>query len=150
MSKPTFRHLDEEKWQEVRTQQHPDGRRSVREKWLEFSEKCLALYAKWDPGMMVHAHGHQSDHVVFVLEGEMSCGDVRCAKGMHIWLPQGATFGPFIAGPEGVELYEVMMGDPRSFPADPEGWQKLLDEKGVVQLPNPPVDMPDWIEDTRS
>ena len=23
------------------------------------------------------------------------------------------------------------MGDPRSFPADPEGWQKLLDEKDV-------------------
>ena len=102
---------------QVRTQQHPDGRKSVWEKWLEFTPGCLSLYARWDPGMMVHAHGHNSDHVVFVVEGEMSCGDVRCTAGMHITLEQGASFGPFVAGPEGVTLFEVMMGDPRSWAA---------------------------------
>jgi hypothetical protein len=145
-----FRHLDDEKWQEVRALQQGDRRVSVREKWLEFTPKVLSLYAKWDPGMMVHKHGHHSEHVVYVLEGEMTCGDVRCTKGMHITLEQGAAFGPFIAGPEGVELFEVMMGDPRSWPADPEGFEKLLDEHGMEKLPNPPIDMPDWIEDTRS
>ena len=99
---------------------------------------------------MIHKHGHNSEHVVYVLEGEMMCGDVRCTKGMHITLEQGASFGPFIAGPEGVELFEVMMGDPRSFPADPEGFEKLLLERDMEKLPNPPIDMPDWIEDTRS
>ena len=44
-----------------------------------------------------------------------------CRKGTHIALDQGDTFGPFVAGPDGVELFEVMMGDPRSFPADQEG-----------------------------
>jgi hypothetical protein len=69
---------------------------------------------------------------------------------MHLTLEQGAAFGPFIAGPEGVTLFEVMMGDPRSWPADPEGFERLLEEKKAKRLPNPPIDMPDWIEDTRN
>ena len=100
--------------------------------------------------MMIHKHGHNSDHVLFVLEGEMSCGDVLCRKGMHVTLEQGAAFGPFIAGPEGVELFEVMMGDPRSWPADLPGFERLLEERGAVKLPNPPIELPDWLEDTRS
>ena len=62
-----FRHLDDEKWQEVRAQQHGDRRVSIFEKWLEFTPNFLCLYAKWDPGMLVHKHGHNSDHVLFVL-----------------------------------------------------------------------------------
>jgi hypothetical protein len=142
--------MDDEKWQEVRAIELPTGPAYVREKWLEFSDKCLSLYAKWDPGMMIHKHGHNSEHVVFVLSGSMTCGDVECKAGMHITLEQGAAFGPFVAGPDGVELFEVMMGDPRSFPADTEGFEKLLAEKGARRLPNPPIDMPDWIEDTRN
>jgi hypothetical protein len=145
-----FRHADDEKWQEVRAQQHGDRRVSIREKWLEFTPSFLCLYAKWDPGMMVHKHGHNSDHILFVLEGEMMCGDVRCTKGMHITLEHGAAFGPFIAGPDGVELFEVMMGDPRSWAADPAGFEALLAEKGVKKLPNPPIDLPDWLVDTRT
>ena len=150
MGQPRFTHLDDHRWQEVRRQQHGDHTASVREKWLEFSPNCLSLYAVWDPGMIVHAHGHNSNHVVFVVSGEMTCGDHRCPAGTHITLDQGDTFGPFIAGPEGVVLFEVMMGDPRSFPADPEGYKKLLAEKGIEQLANPPIDMPTWIKDTRS
>jgi hypothetical protein len=100
--------------------------------------------------MIVHAHGHRSDHVVFVLEGEMTCGDVRCTPGTHIALDEGDTFGPFVAGPDGVVLFEVMMGDPRSFPADPDGYERLLAERGVRQLANPPIDLPAWLQDTRS
>ena len=147
---PRFRHVDDEKWQEVRALELPTGPAMVREKWLEFTPRVLSLYAKWDPGMMIHKHGHNSDHVIFVLEGSMLCGDIECTKGMHITLEQGAAFGPFVAGPEGVELNEVMMGDPRSWPADTPGFEKLLDEKGAKRLPNPPIDMPDWIEDTRN
>ena len=109
---PRFTHIDETKWQEVRRQQHGDRTVSIREKWLDFSPGFLSLYAKWDPGMIVQPHGHNSNHVVFVLEGEMSCGDMHCPKGTHIALDQGDTFGPFVAGPDGVELFEVMMGDP--------------------------------------
>ena len=147
--KVKFRHMEEEKWHEVRAVELPTGRAVVREKWLEFSEKCLSLVASWDPGMMIHKHGHNSEHVLYVLKGSMMCGDVECTAGMHITLEQGAAFGPFIAGPEGVELFEVMMGDPRSFPADPEGFDELLASRGAKRLPNPPIEMPEWLEDTR-
>ena len=145
-----FRHAEDEKWQEVRAQEQGGKRASIWEKWLEFTPNFLCLYAKWDPGMIVHKHGHNSDHVVFVMSGEMMCGDVKCTAGMHITLEQGAAFGPFVAGPDGVELFEVMMGDPRSFPADTEGFEKLLADKDAKRLPNPPIDMPDWLEDTRN
>jgi hypothetical protein len=147
---PRITHLDDFGWQEVRSQQHGDRVANVCEKWVDFSPRFLSLYAKWDPGMMVHAHGHNSDHVVFVLEGDMMCGDVHCPPGTHIALDQGDTFGPFIAGPEGVVLFEVMMGDPRSFAADPDGWDRLLAEKNVQQLPNPKIDLPEWLVDTRT
>ena len=146
---PRFARLEDVPWQEVRRQRHGDHEASVREKWLEFSPRYLSLYARWDPGMIVHAHGHRSDHVVFVVEGDMSCGDVHCPVGTHIALDHGDTFGPFVAGPGGVVLFEVMMGDPRSFPADPAGYRALLEERGVEQLPNPAVDLPGWLEDTR-
>jgi hypothetical protein len=48
-----------------------------------------------------------------------------------------------------VELFEVMMGDPRSWPADPEGFSKLLGEKRAVKLPDPPIELPAWLQDTR-
>ncbi len=147
---PRFKHLDDLKWQEVRRQQHGDRTVSVFEKWPEFSDRYLTVYAKYEPGMMVHAHGHNSDHIVFVIEGDLLCGDVPCSAGTHIALDQGDTFGPIIAGPNGAVLFEIMMGDPRSFAADPEGWERLCKERGVEQLPNPPIDMPDWLEDTRT
>ena len=147
---PRIVHLDDVPWEEVRRQRHGDHDASVREKWIEFSPRYLSLYARWDPGMIVHAHGHRSDHLVFVIEGEMTCGDVRCPAGTHLALDHGDTWGPFIAGPDGVTLFEVMMGDPRSFPADPEAYARLLSERGVEQLPNPPISLPGWLEDTRS
>jgi hypothetical protein len=147
---PRFTHLDDLKWQEVRRQRHGDHDASVREKWLDFSPEFLSLYAKWDPGMIVQKHSHNSNHVVFVLAGDMSCGDVHCPQGTHIALDQGDTFGPFVAGPDGVELFEVMMGDPRSNAADLEGYERFLADRRVEQLPNPPIDMPDWLDDTRS
>jgi mannose-6-phosphate isomerase-like protein (cupin superfamily) len=150
MPEPRYRHADEEKWHEVRAVEIEGRRACVREKWLEFTPKMLTLHAKWDPGMMIHKHGHQSDHILYVLEGEMMCGEVRCTKGMHVTLEEGASFGPFVAGPEGVELFEVMMGDPRSWPADPAGFETLLASKNAKKLPNPPIELPDWLEDTRS
>jgi hypothetical protein len=143
--------VDDGPWEEVRRVGFADGTTaSVRERWLDFSPRYLSLCARWDPGMMVHAHGHLSHHVVFVVDGEMTCGDRVCGPGTHLALDQGDTFGPFVAGAQGVVLFEVMMGDPRSFPADPEGWAALLAEHGAEQLPNPAIALPDWLEDTRT
>jgi hypothetical protein len=135
-----FARLDEMDWIEVKAQMHGDRRVSIWEKWLEFTPERLSLYARYDPGVLVERHGHMSDHVVFVLEGEITVGDERCPAGTHIMLEKGAVFGPIIGGPEGAVLYEIMMGDPRAVPADKPGFEKLCQERGVTPLPNPPID----------
>ena len=58
--------------------------------------------------------------MIFVVSGEMWCGERHCPAGTHVELPLGAAFGPFVAGPEGTVLLEVMMGDPRSWGDDPD------------------------------
>jgi hypothetical protein len=151
----TFRHLDDPDvpWQQVKSIRKADGTTSsVWEKWLAFSPEpqYLSLYAKWDPGMVVRRHGHYSSHVVFVVSGELWCGDRHCTAGTHIELPLGAAFGPFVAGPDGVVLYEVMMGDPRSWGDDPTSFEAALAQVEAVALPDPPIDLPEWLEDLRS
>ncbi len=100
-SGPRFSRLDDVPWEEVRKIDFGDHTASVREKWLDFSPRFLSLLADWDPGMMIHAHGHNSDHIVYVLEGSVRCGDVECGPGTHIALDQGDTFGPVRRRPRG-------------------------------------------------
>jgi hypothetical protein len=148
--KARFTELADHEWQIVRRQKIGDREVQAREKWMEFNPRYLSLLSEWDPGMMIRAHGHNSDHIVFVLEGEMMCGDRVCGPGTHIALDHGDTFGPFIAGPNGVKTYMIMMGNPGSFPADPEGFEKLRKERGVEQLPDVPLTIPQWMKDQRN
>jgi hypothetical protein len=137
----------------VRSQRNADGSEShVWEKWVAFSVEplYLALFAKWDPGMVVRHHGHWSPHTLTVLKGHLTCGDVELGPGGHIELPLGASFGPFVAGPEGMEAYEVMMGDPRSWSEDPDSIHEWLSARGAVQLPDPPIELPGGLEDLRA
>lgn len=152
---PVFRHLDDDEvpWQQVKTQRNADGSiSSVWEKWLAFNAEppYLSLYARYDPGMIVRRHGHNSPHVLFVIAGEVTIGDRRCPAGTHVELPQGAAFGPIRAGDEGAVLFEVMMGDPRSWGDDPEAFDRLLEAHGVEALPDPPLQFPEWLADQRA
>ncbi|MCU0272343.1 MAG: hypothetical protein MUE34_03840 [Acidimicrobiales bacterium] len=151
---PIFRHLDDPEvpWQECRRQQNADGSTSsVWEKWFAFSPdpQYLSLYARYDAGMIVRRHGHYSPHIVFVLEGAIDVGGHPCPAGTHIELPFGAAFGPIVAGEEGATLFEVMLGDPRSWGDEPERYEAVLAERGVTPLPDPPIDFPDWLADLR-
>lgn len=146
-----FTHLDDFNWQEVRALEDAEGNRLVaREKWPEFTPDRLAVYAEWSPGMVVHRHGHESEQIVFVLEGEVTIDGRLCSAGTYMVLEQGASMGPMIAGPDGVRLFEMMMGDPRSWEADPQEYAAVLRERGLTKLPNPPIEMPEWRPDTRS
>jgi hypothetical protein len=152
---PTFRHTDDPDlpWQRVKSVRNADGSvSSVWEKWMAFSPDppYLSLYAKWDPGVVVRRHGHYSPHVLFVIEGDMWCGDRYCRSGTHIELPLGAAFGPFVAGESGTLLFEVMMGDPRSWGDDPDAFHRALATRGAQALPDPAIELPDWLEDLRS
>ena len=151
-----FRHLDDAEvpWQKVRAQRNADGSESfVHEKWLAFSPEpqYLSLYAKYDPGMIVRKHGHFSPHIVFVLEGSVTCGDRECPAGTHIELPFGAAFGPIIAGDEGTAFLEITNGDFRSWGDQPELYQAEIAARGVTPLPDPEItNIGDWFEDKRS
>lgn len=137
-------HIDDVPWQEVKAQQHADRRVSIWEKYLEWTPGLMVLYARYEPGYVTERHGHRSDHIVYVLEGEITVGDVVCRPGTNIVLEQGAVFGPIEAGPDGALLLEIMMGDPRAVPADPDGYTRLLADRGITPLPNPPFDAPPW------
>jgi len=151
---PVFRGFDDPEvpWQNVKAQRNADGTTSyVREKWFAFSADppYLSLYAEYDPGMIVRRHGHYCPHVVYVIAGSATFGDVHCPTGTHIELPFGAAFGPCVAGPEGVTFFEVMLGDPRSWGDQPELFQAALDAQGATALPDPPLVFPDWLVDLR-
>jgi hypothetical protein len=152
---PVFRHLDDPEvpWQAVKAQRNADGSDAfVREKWLAFSAEppYLTVYAQYDPGMIVRRHGHFSPHIVFVLEGELTIGERVCPTGTHVELPFGAAFGPIVAGADGATLFEVMMGDPRSWGDDPEAFTRALEAQGAEALPDPPLEYPEWLEDLRT
>ena len=80
----------------------------------------------------------------------MWCGDRWLEPGSYIDLPLGAAAGPYVAGPDGVELFEFTMGDGRSWEPDPRAFAPLLAARGVTPLPNPPIELPDWLDDRRS
>lgn len=152
---PTIRHIDDSAvpWQRVKAQRNADGTESsVWEKWFAFraAPPYLSLYARYDPGMVVRRHGHRSPHVVFVLEGEILVGDELCEAGTHIELPEGAQFGPLVAGEAGCALFEVMLGDPRSWSDDPDAFADACSARGITPLPDPKIDFPDWLADERS
>jgi hypothetical protein len=84
-----------------------------------------------------------------VLEGELRVGHRRCPAGTHIELPLGAAFGPLRAGDDGAVLFEVMLGDPRSWGDQPELFERALAEHGVEALPDVEIEYPEWLQDLR-
>ena len=54
-----------------------------------------------------------------------------------------------MAGPNGAVLFEVMMGDPRGWGDDLESFQRVLAARGAQALPDPPIELPPWLEDLR-
>lgn len=142
---PRFRHADGFEYQEVRVQDHGGRRVAVREKWVEFSPNGMSLLGQWDPGMIIRKHGHLSRQIIYVLAGSMTVGDILCTPGMHITLDEGASAGPMIAGPDGVEVFEVMWGDPRSWSDDQQAYEALLAQRGIRELPHPPLRFPDFM-----
>jgi hypothetical protein len=126
-----FVHIDDVPAQEVKAQQHGDRRVAIKLKFLEQTPKRAFIHTRYDPGIIVERHGHQSDHAIFVTGGSVTIGDVECTPGMLVILEEGATFGPLVAGPEGTDLLEFYAGDPAPVPADPAGFAKLLEARGI-------------------
>jgi hypothetical protein len=133
---------DDVPWVEVIAQKHGERRVSVHNKFLEWTPRRMADLARYDPGVMIERHGHASDHLVLVLEGELTVGDRVCGPRTLIVLEKGAVFGPLVAGPAGALLFETWAGDPSPVPADREGYARLLAERGIERLPVTPFARP--------
>jgi len=129
-------------WTEVIAQMHGERRVSVHEKFLEWNDRRMVVLGRYDPGVVIERHGHASDHLVYVLEGELLVGDRLCPRGTLIVLELGAKFGPLIAGASGALLFEVWMGDASPVPDDKQAYYALLAERGIVRLPNPAFERP--------
>jgi hypothetical protein len=137
-----FVHMNDVPWTEVIAQLHGDRRVSVHEKFLEWTPERMVVLGRYDPHVVIERHGHKSDHLVFVLEGELSIGERNCPRGTLIVLEHGAAFGPLTAGDRGALLFETWAGDPAPVPADKEGYYALLQERGITRLPPPKIQRP--------
>jgi len=137
-----FAHIDDVPWTEAIAQQHGDQRVSISMKFLEWTPDRMVALTRYDPGIIVERHGHRSDNLVYVIEGHLTVGDRPCPAGTLITLEEGAVFGPLIAGPDGCLLFETYGADSTPVPADKDGFARLLAERGVVRLPNPPFEKP--------
>ena len=58
-------------------------------------------------------------------------------------LEYGDTFGPWEAGPDGCEMYGVIMGVGHPF-MDKADWRAYLAGRGIVEHPCPPPPLPPW------
>jgi hypothetical protein len=146
---PRIVDLDDVPEQEVVRIEFADGRTaSIYERFLETSPRMFSFYNRWDPGMMSLRHGHQADHVVYVLAGEVLVGDRLCRQGSHIFLIHGNRFGPWIAGSQGCELLGIIAGNPAAFwgPEDMQAYEELLASHGAkMGAINPVIHLPPWM-----
>jgi hypothetical protein len=54
-----------------------------------------------------------------------------------------------VAGDGGAVLFEVMLGDPRSWGEQPELFEQALAARGAEALPDVELDYPEWLQDLR-
>lgn len=150
MSSPNFWHVDDIDWTEVQRQQNADGSVSVvREKWPIIRPDFLSAFVHYEAGMVVRRHGHRSNHVVFVLDGNGWIGTEPCEAGTHIHVPLGSAFGPIIAGPQGLTCWELSFGEFGGWGDQPELYSEAITQRGITPLPDPPLDIGDWFVDPR-
>ena len=66
-----FVHVDEVEAQEVVAQMHGDRRVGVHLKFLEWTKDRMVAFTYYDPGLILERHAHESDALVFVIEGDV-------------------------------------------------------------------------------
>ncbi len=133
---PKFLHIDDVESIEVKAQMHGDRRVGVHLRFLEQTPSRTFIHCRYDPGVTIEEHGHVSDHAIFVLDGSVTVGEVACPAGMLVVLERGDRFGPLVAGPDGTDILEFYAGKPTPVPADPEGFGRLLADRGIVAVPS--------------
>ncbi|MGE0878132.1 MAG: hypothetical protein AB7L13_10985 [Acidimicrobiia bacterium] len=139
MSEPQLRFVrtDDVPQMEVLAQNHGDTYVGARLRFLERGRYTVNI-CDYDPGLTVERHGHSSDHLLYVLEGDLMVGDTHCPTGTLIMLDHGAEFGPLVAGPNGARLFEHYSGEVTPVPSpDQSAFHAHLESNGITELPRP-------------
>jgi len=143
-------HLDDIDWTVVQRQRNADGSESVvREKWPIIRPGFLSAHVHYEPNMVVRRHGHRANHVVFVIDGGAWIGGEWCRPGTHLHVPLGASFGPIVAGPDGLTCWELSFGEFGGWGDHPELYEAEITARNITPLPDPPLDIGDWFVDPR-
>ncbi|MBY0400369.1 hypothetical protein K2X89_08750 [Myxococcota bacterium] len=142
--KVSFVHDEARPFVDVKSQRQGDRRVSVWLKMLDLQPDRAFFHTRYDPDLVLQRHGHMSDHYIFIISGTVAFDGELCRAGSLVKLPCGGTFGPIVVGDEGAELIEVYFGDSRPVPVAPEEWAAIKRERGITELPNPTLDVPEW------
>ena len=98
----SYIHAEDMDFAEVKSQQHADGRRvSVWLRMLELTQERAVYHTRYDPGLVLERHGHNSDHFVFVIDGEVTFDQEVCRAGTLIKLPPPGLVRPHQGGRRG-------------------------------------------------
>jgi hypothetical protein len=129
--------------QDVVVQMHGDREVGVQLRIFEWNAERMIAHTHYDPDIVLPRHSHASDTLVYILDGEVSIDGRSCPAGTQIVIPKDVPFGPLIAGPEGCTFVESYAGDFTATHHDPEGYARLLDERGITPVPTAALAVPE-------
>lgn len=72
------------------------------------------ILSKFEPGVRVPAHTHDSNYFEYIIEGEQAVGKQTFAKGDIRLVKGGTGYGPIVVGPNGCTVLIVFEDGSRS------------------------------------
>jgi hypothetical protein len=129
--------------QDVVVQMHGDTPVGVQLRIFEWNADRMVAHTHYDPNIVLPRHSHASDTLIYIIDGEVSIDGRSCPAGTQIVLPKDTPLGPLIAGPEGCTFIESYAGDFTATHLDPEGYARLLAERGITPVPTAKLDVPE-------
>lgn len=100
---PKFWHLDTS-WDDIPSVEHPGGivTKQLTVGHPEHSDGPHLVWARFPPGYTVDPHTHGCDYAEIILEGSQQVGRTWHHEGAVRVVQSGTTYGPLVAGPDGV------------------------------------------------
>jgi hypothetical protein len=129
--------------QDVIVQMHGDREVGVQLRIFEWDADRMIAHTYYDPDIVLPRHSHASDTLVYILDGEVSIEGRSCPAGTQIVIPKDVPLGPLIVGPEGCTFLESYAGDFTATHHDPEGYARLLAERGITPVPTAALTEPE-------
>lgn len=65
------------------------------------------ILSKFEPGVRVPPHTHDTNYFEYIIEGEQTVGKIRFGKGDVRLATGGTGYGPIVVGPEGCTVLIV-------------------------------------------